>query len=337
MISLCHAVPLPDLTSVSEARRAVQQLAASLNMNEVKAGEAAIIVTEAARNAVTHAGGGQLLLAASRLNEDDESRLLILVLDSGPGIPDLPRAMQDGFSTASTPGTGLGAIRRLATNFEVFSSTKGTAVLAEVVQRPTPLPRLLDIAGFAVPISGEHVCGDASHWVQSENRLAITLVDGLGHGFHAAEAAEEAVQIFQKHASQPPAEILGYMHDALKKTRGAAAAVAEIRPLTGTLNFAGVGNISAAVLSKALSRNLVSHNGTLGHVMSRIQEFKVEWPRDAVLVMHSDGVHTRWDLSRYPGLMARSSALIAGVLYRDFRRERDDASVVVVKNNNTAL
>ena len=306
-------------------------------MSEVKAGEAAIIVTEAARNAVVHGRGGQLLVAGYRRDEGEEARLLILALDSGPGIPDLPRAMQDGFSTNSTPGTGLGAIRRLASRFEVFSSTKGTAVMAEVVQRPMPMPRQLDIAGFAVPINGEYVCGDACHWMQSDNRCAITLVDGLGHGFHAAEAAEEAVRIFQKHASQPPAEILAYMHDALKKTRGAAAAIAEIRPLSGTLSFAGVGNISASVLSKALSRNLVSHSGTLGHVMSRVQEFKIEWPRDAVLVMHSDGVHTRWDLSGYPGLMARSSATIAGVLFRDFRRERDDGSIIVVKNSSTEL
>ncbi|HEX5434202.1 MAG TPA: SpoIIE family protein phosphatase [Candidatus Angelobacter sp.] len=337
MISLCHAVPLPDLTSVSEARRALQKVAIPLGMDEIKAGEAAIIVTEAARNAVVHGGGGQLLLAGSRRGESEETRLLILALDSGHGIADLPRAMQDGFSTGSTPGTGLGAIRRLATNFDVFSSMRGTAVCAELVQPSTRMPRLLDIAGFAVPVSGEQVCGDACHWIQSENRLAITLVDGLGHGFHAAEAAGEAVQIFQKHSTQPPAEILAYMHDALKKTRGAAAAVAEIRPLSGTITFAGVGNISAAVLSKTLSRNLVSHSGTLGHVMSRTQEFKVEWPRDAVLVMHSDGVQTRWDLSGYPGLMARSSAIIAGVLYRDFRRERDDSSVVVVKNNHTEL
>ena len=336
MISLCHAVALPDLTAVSEARRAVQQLAARLGMGETKAGEAAILVTEAARNAVVHGGGGQLLLAGSRL-EGEGVRLQILALDAGLGIPDLSRAMQDGFSTGSTPGTGLGAIRRLASAFDLFTSTKGTAVFAEVTQRPERQPLLLDVAGFTVPLAGEHACGDACHWIQNNNRWAVIMVDGLGHGMHAAEAAEEAVQTFQKYSSQPPAEIISYVHDALKKTRGAAAAVAEIRPLSGTLNFAGVGNISAAVLSKTLSRNLVSHSGTLGHVMSRTQEFKVEWPRDGVLVMHSDGLQTRWDLSRYPGLMVRRSAIIAGVLFRDFRRERDDTGLVVVKNSSTGL
>ena len=157
------------------------------------------------------------------------------------------------------------------------------------------------------------------------------MADGLGHGMQAAEAADEAVRVFRAHSSESPASLISRMHDALKKTRGAAAAIAEVRTLAGTLTYAGVGNISGSILSHTLSRSLVSHNGTLGHVMARVQEFKVEWPKDGILVMHSDGLQSRWDLSRYPGLLARQPALIAGVLLRDFRRERDDASVLVLK------
>lgn len=335
MTSFCHAVSLSDLTSVSEARRLVQQVGDALHMSEVKLGEAAIIVTEAARNAVIHGNGGHLLVAGYQ--DHNQPRMQILALDSGSGIADISRAMKDGYSTVGTPGTGMGAIQRLAGTFEIFTSIKGTAVFAEVAESPMQTLPLLEVAGFTVPIRGERVCGDGIGWAESGDRLAITMVDGLGHGLHAAEAAEEAVNIFKKYVTEPPREILARMHDALKKTRGAAAAVAEIRPLSGTLTFAGVGNISAVVISKALSRNLVSHSGTLGHVMARIQEFKVEWPRDGILVMHSDGLQTRWELTQYPGLMARNPALIAGVLFRDFRRERDDAGVVVVKNRNTAL
>ena len=107
--------------------------------------------------------------------------------------------------------------------------------------------------------------------------------------------------------------------------------MAEVRPQAGTLIYSGVGNIAGSILSSTLARNLVSHNGTLGHVMARVQEFEVEWPKDGILVMHSDGLQSRWDLSRYPGLLSRQPALIAGVLLRDFRRERDDASVLVLK------
>jgi len=335
MTSFSHAVPLVDLTSVSEARRAVRQVAEPLGLSEVKLGEAAIIATEAARNAVVHGGGGELLVSGVQL--EDELRLDILALDRGSGILDVPRAMQDGFSSSNTPGTGMGAIRRLASSFDLFTNTSGTAILAEVVEKPGPARRGLDIAGFTVPLRGEPVSGDAIHWLSSDERCTALLVDGLGHGLYAADAAAEAVNVFKKYSSEPPKEILARVHDALKKTRGAAAGVAEIRPLSGTLTFASVGNTSAVVLSKALSRNLVSHSGTLGHVMSRIQEFKVEWPRDAILIMHSDGLQTRWDLSRYPGLSARRPGVIAGILFRDFRRERDDASVLVIKNRNASL
>jgi hypothetical protein len=48
--------------------------------------------------------------------------------------------------------------------------------------------------------------------------------------------------------------------------------------------------------------------------------------------MHSDGLHTRWDLGAYAGLVTKHPAVIIGALLRDFRRDRDDASVVVIKN-----
>ena len=128
----------------------------------------------------------------------------------------------------------------------------------------------------------------------------VIMADGLGHGPHAAEAADEAVRIFHAHCSDPPANLITRMHDALKKTRGAAAAIAEVRTLAGTLTYAGVGNISGNIMSDTLSRSLVSHNGTVGTLMARVQEFKAEWPKDGVLVMYSDGLLSRWGLSRIP-------------------------------------
>jgi serine phosphatase RsbU (regulator of sigma subunit) len=159
----------------------------------------------------------------------------------------------------------------------------------------------------------------------------VLIVDGLGHGFGAAEAAQEAVATFKQRMSLSPGEILSYINDALRKTRGAVAAIAEIRPSENRLVYAGVGNISGVVLTGETSRSLVSHNGTLGISTPKIQEFSSAWPADAVLVLHSDGIHTKWDLFQYPGLLARHPAVIAGALLRDFRRQRDDASVVVVK------
>jgi hypothetical protein len=85
------------------------------------------------------------------------------------------------------------------------------------------------------------------------------------------------------------------------------------------------------VLSEGRSKSLVSHNGTLGMTAPRIHEFRSEWPSDGILVLHSDGLLSKWDLDPYPGLLSRHPAIIGGALLRDFRRQRDDASVLVVK------
>lgn len=329
---LSQTVSLSDFSSTAEARRAGARMATSLGLNEKKSGQMAIVITEAARNAVVYGGGGQLLL--SGIKSKHETRMEIVALDRGPGIADLSRALQDGYSTGGTPGTGLGAIKRMAEAFDVFSNAKGTAIFARIEQSENEQrsqKSSVELAGLVSPLAGETASGDNLAWEINADRCMVMMADGLGHGAQAAQAADEAVRVFRAHSSESPASLISRMHDALKKTRGAAAAVAEVRPLAGTLIYAGVGNISGSILSSTLSRSLVSHNGTLGHVMARVQEFKVEWPKDGVLVMHSDGLQSRWDLSRYPGLLGRQPALIAGVLLRDFRRDRDDASVLVLK------
>lgn len=327
-------VALKDKSSTGEARRAAMRLAEALGMDEVKTGEAAIIVTEAARNAVVHGGGGELLLSGN--SQPPRKWIDMVAIDKGPGIGNLSSAMRDGFSTSGTPGTGLGAIRRLAQFSDIFSNSTGMAVYARVATSEEE-PGVLDIAGFAIPIDGELVCGDAMAWIENNDRTMVIMADGLGHGPLAAEAADEAVHTFRTHSGLTPGEILARVNDALRKTRGAALAIAEIRTISGTLTYAGVGNISGIIMSAGkLGRNLVSHNGTVGHIVPRIQEFTVEWPRDGKLIMYSDGLLTRWSLSQYPGLINRPAAVIAAVLLRDFRRSRDDSSVFVLQSREPA-
>jgi hypothetical protein len=223
----------------------------------------------------------------------------------------------------------MGAMQRIASSLEIFTGKSGTVLLLELGEA---LPHEnLRITGLAVPYPGERLCGDAWALHHTPERMIVLLTDGLGHGMDAADAAQEAIGAFRKRQDLAPGEILSYIHDALKKTRGAVAAVAEIRPSENVLIYAGVGNISAVVVTAAGTRSLVSHNGTLGMVTSRIQEFRTPWTSDSLLVLHSDGLHSKWDLSAYAGLVTRHPALIAGTLLRDFRRKRDDASVVVVK------
>jgi serine phosphatase RsbU (regulator of sigma subunit) len=122
------------------------------------------------------------------------------------------------------------------------------------------------------------------------------------------------------------------MHDALRKTRGAAVAVAELDRAQRTVHFAGVGNVSAIILSAdGLQKNMVSHNGTVGFEMRKVQQFNYPWPPGSFVVFYSDGLTSHLRLERYNGLLTRHPMLIAGVMYRDFSRQRDDVTAVVLK------
>jgi anti-sigma regulatory factor (Ser/Thr protein kinase) len=315
-----------DESGIGEARRAAVTLAGAAGFNETEAGKLAIAVTEAAANVLKHAGGGEILLRTT------ENGIEMLAIDKGPGIADLQDALRDGRSSAGTAGIGLGAISRLAGSFDVYTGAGlGTALVAQFHRanyRPTPHLRAeLEIGAAQAPYPGEEVSGDA--WVSAD--YSIFVADGLGHGFHAAAAAQEAVKTFEEHRRRATGDVVGAIHLALRSTRGAAVAVAAIDPDRHAVRFCGIGNISGVIVAAGLRRGMMSHNGTAGHEASRIVPLEYPLPEGALLVMHSDGISAKWDLSSYPGLASRHASLVAAVLYRDFRRRTDDATVVVAR------
>jgi len=327
------AIAIDDSSQVGEARRSATAMAAATGLTETDAGRIAILATEAATNIAKHAGHGELALRT--VSSGDLLGVELIAIDSGPGIPDLDRALTDGYSTAGSPGTGLGAMSRLATTFDIFTVPGAGTVLTARVESDrgsTRTKRAFDVGVVRVSKRGESYCGDDWSLVCDEGgRAVLTVADGLGHGQAAADASKRAVEIGAEQSGGPPGVIVAQIHAGLRSTRGAAIAVAELTSTGTEVRFAGLGNISASIVSSKRSKSLVSHNGIAGHEMRKVQEFSYDWPPDALLVMHSDGVSARWDLSRYPGLALRDPSVVAGVIYRDFSRGRDDALVVVVR------
>ena len=319
-------------THAAEARRVALTQTEHMRMSETERGAIAIAVTEMAGNVVKHASAGTILF--ERVASNGSLGLRVLAIDKGPGIANISSAMEDGFSTSGTDGSGLGAVRRLSTRFDLYSlPNQGTCLVAEFWPgKKLPKNDGLSVAAISVPLRGETVCGDGWATKHDLNHTWLMVVDGLGHGIFAADAAREAERVFAQSECKSPAPLLQDIHDALKKTRGAAAAIAVVNEESRTLVFAGLGNISASLATAAKSRGIASHNGTLGHQMHRIQEFSLPWDEDSVLIMHSDGISSRWDLSASRGIWNRDSSVIAGVLYRDFAKERDDATVLVARS-----
>lgn len=327
-----------EASKTAEARRYARAMAANIGLNETVAEQVSIVVTEACTNLLKHAGRGEIILHSSSEGLETTPLLDVLALDQGPGMRNLQQSLQDGYSTGSTAGHGLGAIIRLSQDSDFYTvPQKGTCILARWWTEPpkpsTPGLATLRISAVNLPKPGQEVSGDAWGAVHFADYVLVLLADGLGHGLEANIASMEAVRILRLHPDLPPAALLQRVHSALRgTTRGAAVAIARINLAHSQVAFAGVGNISARIYSGAQPRqSLVSVNGTAGYQTERIQEFAYPWPTDGLLQLHSDGLSTGASLDAYPGLFLRDPALIAGVLYRDFARGRDDSTVVVAK------
>jgi anti-sigma regulatory factor (Ser/Thr protein kinase) len=323
-----------DASQVGACRRAVQRLAEAHEFDETLVGRAGIIATELTNNLIKHAGRGEILLQA--IHDGLDVTIEMVTVDRGPGMS-VDQCMRDGYSTAGSAGTGLGAISRLSSLFDVYSTEgKGTVAVSRIAKqavagatRGKAAQFGLEFGAISVPVLGEVECGDLWRIATHGNATAILVVDGLGHGPLAATAASAAAAAFGSRPFDVPSETVQNMHHALAGGRGAAAACALIDSANSKLSFSGVGNISGSVVSAARSRGMVSHNGILGVQLLRKQQFEYDCHPGDRVVMHSDGLSARWSLKAYPGLFLRHAAVIAAVLYRDHARPRDDVTVVV--------
>lgn len=329
-LSPLHAFKITHASDVAAARRAGQQLAVSLGFDDVKAGRLAIVITEAGTNILKHAVDGMLYVMQAQSGAHTPG-VDVLAVDAGPGIADLATSLQDGVSSAGTSGNGLGALQRQADEFDVWTEPgQGAAFFMRVWQTlAVPDPCGLEFGALTVPMAGEDACGDG--WAVACGPGGATLlgVDGLGHGPEAAKAADAAVESLRARPSAGAADVLHGAHAALRGTRGAALSAARVDYDGDVLRFAGIGNVAGTVVDGTARRSMVSHSGIVGSNVRKVQEFDAAFEHGTLCIMHSDGIQSQWDLSRYPRLHTCAPALVAGILMRDFNRGRDDAMVLV--------
>jgi anti-sigma regulatory factor (Ser/Thr protein kinase) len=334
-MNVAGAIAVTEVSQVAEGRRLALWLASNLDFPEDRGGRAAIVASELATNLHKHARKGEMIFRRLRTPEGDADGMEILALDMGPGITDVALARRDGFSTTGTLGHGLGAVARQADEIEIYTQPTGTVVAARLWRKspaPNPSRPQFEVGAVQVAKDGEPVCGDDWAWRLRDARLSIFVADGLGHGLPAHEASTAATRVFATGHELPPGRLVEDVHAALRPTRGAAVASLAVDLERRTATFAGLGNISGVVLHPSGARHsMVSRNGTAGHIAPKVQEFHYPVPSGAIMVMFSDGLGTHWDLRAYPGLLQRSAAVIAGVLYRDFSRRKDDVTVVVAR------
>ena len=329
--SVHKAFPLDDPSRVGEVRRHVAALCVELGFDEVLSAQAAIVVNELGTNLVKHAKGGRLLVAT---RSGAVPELEILSIDQGPGIGDLAMAMRDGFSTAGSPGTGLGAVKRLAADFGIHSDlAKGTVAVARLRRGAGPRSQFR-CGVVALPAPGEVVCGDGWALAFEDAQAAVLLADGLGHGEHAAEASQAAVSLFVQQAFAPLKEALESAHASLRMTRGAAVTRAVLDAEANTVRMVGAGNVLMRLVSGTSNRSVLPQNGTVGVQIRRVEEIRQEWPPHAMAVVHSDGLQSRWPPEAITPLLGADPSLAAAVLLRDYGRGPDDVTIVALRRDD---
>ena len=331
------SVVLAEASQVGAARLASQRMAHQLGLDETRVGRVAIAVTEAATNVLRHGGGGGGgTLCARGVSRADRVGIEFLVIDDGPGMADFAASSVDGVSTAGSAGTGLGAIQRLADEFDVYTRP-GVGTLMRMVfwdGKAPPLSPSHEVGAIRVACTGETVCGDDFEAVADADGMTLLVADGLGHGPEAAHASGSAVESLRRGPGKRPIEALDAAHTRLRSTRGAAIAAMRHEAGGEEIVFAGVGNIAACIIDKGQKRMMVSHNGIVGHNVYRSEEYRYPWPQHGLLVAHSDGLESHWDLAPFPGIGLAHPSLIAAMLYREHWRKRDDVVVVVVRQRS---
>ena len=326
------AQDIADSSQIAAVRRQAVQLGRDAGLDEEALDRVALIVTEAGTNLMRHARDGRILVLRSGAGD---ATLHILALDSGPGIPSVEKAMQDGFSTVRNGragiGTGLGAIGRQSDRLDIYSDSAGTILAATVAVRPARPLEPSRIAGVVVPKPGFAVGGDAWAHRRCGDEDLVMLIDVLGHGPRADEEARKARESFLAARDRSLEEVEAAVSEALAAERGAAVLIVSAGPAGRPLKAIGLGNVRGEIVVRNERRGIPSAPGIAGTAGRRPLPTEHDWPAGATLILSTDGLKTTQPAPEPSALLHRDALTIAAAIYHRRRRDTDDAGVVVLK------
>jgi len=184
--------------------------------------------------------------------------------------------------------------------------------------------------------AGAALEGDESgdlHVVATLPRGALlAVIDGLGHGAEAAEAAREAATILREHAGAPVSELIELCHEGLRKTRGAVMSVASLDMRSSTIDWCGVGNVEGVLFRRAAAAStreaMSTRGGVVGYRLPQLRVSTLSVSAGDTLVLTTDGI--RNDFTAAVDLDAEPQA-IADMLLARYAKGSDDALALVVR------
>ena len=179
----------------------------------------------------------------------------------------------------------------------------------------------------------EKVCGDAYFIKAFENKVLITVIDGLGHGPDAAVAANTAVEYIKNNYKKGLTDIIKGCHREMKETRGAVIGIALIDLKSSILRYTGVGNIAAIVKSRTMIRPN-SLSGILGYNLSEVKEEEFPFNPGDLIILHSDGISNKLDLNLYPPeFFGQHPQVIVERVTAEFGSKSDDLCIVAARED----
>ncbi|MCA9624220.1 MAG: SpoIIE family protein phosphatase [Myxococcales bacterium] len=313
-----------------EVSRYASELGRREGLSEARCAELELVALELATNLYRHAEDGAVLLRRTR---PERRGVELLGMDRGPGTQ-VARAMRDGFSTKGSAGLGLGTIRRLSDAFAMRSAPNGTVAVVRFHLHPERTPSFrLGVA--EMPFPGEQLSGDGWAVRARGGRWRVALVDGLGHGPQAHLATKTLLETLRECDDLGIEDVVARWHDAAQSTRGAGALLADFG--ANRVSVVSVGNIGCRIhAGDGQTKGLAAIPGTLGAgPMPRLVVTSEPFPPESTLILHTDGIRARWRADDLGDPSGGLPSLTAATLLRDHRRERDDATCLVVEQRPT--
>ncbi len=179
-----------------------------------------------------------------------------------------------------------------------------------------------------VPLRGESVSGDSYIIKPFPNGILMAVVDGLGHGYEAAQASKIAIAILDTYASEPVISLVARCHEALRGTRGVVMSIASFNAPDKTMTWLGIGNVEGILLRDTSRERLLLRGGVLGDQLPKLKESVIRVMQGDTLIFATDGIHSGFDTGINP---ADKPQQIADRIMEQFSRRTDDALVLVVR------
>lgn len=323
---------IEERSYVSFVKREIHNLVVP-HFGATRVAEIDIVVSEITSNLIKYAQKGELLYRLSI--QDHEPVFEMICIDNGSGIKDLNHSTKDGISSTNTLGQGIGSIHRLSNLAQFYTLPEWCTVVYTVFYEDqhylAPKKKFLSrILNVSCP--GEKVSGDGAYIREFQDKTLVLVGDGLGHGPLAKEAVDRAITTFKESDTYDPSQLIRELHRGVKHTRGLVAMMALLDHQKKEWQLCGVGNIAAKLQKGIESRSYIGNNGVVGmNIPGRLENYTYELEKLQLMIFCSDGIKTRWDLIKYPGILRCDPMVLAAVLYKDQSRKTDDMTIVVIK------